>query len=145
MHVPLLARTCLPTFYLYRRTIFLSHKIKHVKIIRVKFKTLSLHYLLKIVLQSFVKTSTRLFCFRDIRAILQPQGYRLHVLQPQHMLVHYILSKKWRPLRLSEHPRMLRYYSWESLLYICWCVCVRLFVCLFAHLLLSLFITHKKC
>jgi hypothetical protein len=48
MHLPLLARTCSPTFYLYRRTIFLSHKIKYVKNIRVKFKTLRLHYLCKI-------------------------------------------------------------------------------------------------
>ncbi len=36
------------------------------------------------MLQSFVMSSTHLFCFRDIRAILQPQGYRLHRLQPQH-------------------------------------------------------------
>ncbi len=48
MHVPLLARSCSPTFYLYRNIIFLSRKIKHVKIICVKFKTLCLLYLCKI-------------------------------------------------------------------------------------------------
>jgi hypothetical protein len=39
------------------------------------------------VLQSFDKTSSCLFKkirLRDIRAILQPQGYLLHGLQPQH-------------------------------------------------------------
>ncbi len=48
MQVPLLARTGSPTFYLYRRTIFLSLKIKHVKIIRAKFKTSHVQYLWKI-------------------------------------------------------------------------------------------------
>ncbi len=48
MHVPLLARSRLPTFNLYRNIIFLSRKIKHVKIIYVKFKTLCLLYLCKI-------------------------------------------------------------------------------------------------
>ncbi len=39
------------------------------------------------MLQSFVKTSSHLFqqlSFQDIQAILQPQGYWLHRLQPQH-------------------------------------------------------------
>ncbi len=44
MHVPLLARTRLPTFYLNRCIIFLSRKIKHVKIIHVKFKTSHLQH-----------------------------------------------------------------------------------------------------
>ncbi len=61
MHVPLLARTRSPTFYLYRRTIFLSRIILTCKIFRAKFKTLCLHILWNKVLQSFVKTSPRLF------------------------------------------------------------------------------------
>ncbi len=47
------------------------------------------------MLKSFVKTSSCLFQqirLWDIRAILQPQGYRLHRLQPQHILFfwHYV-------------------------------------------------------
>ncbi len=89
MHVHLLARTRSPTFYLYRRTIFLSRNIKHVNV-SCKFKSFaSSHICVKNkVLQGFGKTSSRLFQhirLRDIRAILQPQGYRLHGLQPQHV------------------------------------------------------------
>ncbi len=61
MHVPLLARTRSPTFYLYRRTIFLSRIILTCKIFREKFKTSCLHILWNKVFQSFVKTLSRLF------------------------------------------------------------------------------------
>jgi hypothetical protein len=45
-------------------------------------------FVLNKVFNYFVKTSSRLFqqtSFRDSWAILQPQGYRLHGLQPQHV------------------------------------------------------------
>ncbi len=51
------------------------------------------------VLQTFVKSSTRLFRFWDIRAILQPQGYRLHRLQPQHT---YNIKNYWYTTEYSQ-------------------------------------------
>ncbi len=56
MHVPLLARTRLPTFYLYRCTIFLSRNIS-CKVLDFASSIIVLNK----VLQSFVKTLTCLF------------------------------------------------------------------------------------
>jgi hypothetical protein len=94
MHVPLLARTRSPTFYLYGRTIFRSRIILTCKIFRVKFKTSRLHILWNKsatkLCQDFTTFISTHRVSRDFRAILQPQGYRLQRLQPQH-----IFARKW--------------------------------------------------
>jgi hypothetical protein len=84
MHVPLLARTHLPTFYLYGRTYFHYHNVNILyKVSRPR--VFDILCSIKCTLWRLCHVHFDKWAFRDIPPILQPQGYRLNRLQPQHI------------------------------------------------------------
>ncbi len=93
MHVPLLSRTCLQTFYLYRCTYICSYNVNILCIWRPGALCVFTHgnKVITDILRfskNFVKVSSRLFdkiLFGDNRAFLRTQGYRFHGLQLQHV------------------------------------------------------------